>query len=597
MRKYVFICFLLFGWTLQAQNENNQHPIDLKKAQSSYIKHHIGETNQQEKITQFLKNNLKTEVELVHLIQSPYGKHYLFEQVFEGIKIYRSDIKVNVDLQGNITSLFNNAFELSSLTLDEFPSELKLMEFLKKSAISISEIKYEQVYFWHNSTLKPSFCILSLNNQLQYLETIIDNKGEIIYQRDMNSYHHALKDSLVKATVFMTDPLTKAGVYYGAPYIDDNDADIPELNAQRDTVEMIVDFDNDTFRLQSNYVKITEHSFPEIPPVISKVNTFYHTRSESGFEDVNVYYHINEYKKHLNSLGFSGLVNYQIHIDTHGLNGADNSVFTSFWSPPRITFGEGGVDDAEDTDVVLHEYGHAIMHSATGVDPSGTERQALDEANCDIIAASHSKTVNFFRWDEVYTWDGHNEFWNGRMTSGNKKYPTDLQNNKYADTDIWSSAIMEVWDVLGRTVTEKLLFQSAYSYATGMTMRDAAQLYMEADATVYGASHTWEICKIFLGRGLLNECTVGIDTKKEPTQQFQLTHSEAFAFGIQNAIITSASDEIKQIRMYDISGKLLYQQSFSDLFFEIEHDKFTSGCYLIEISNATDYQIFKILKY
>jgi hypothetical protein len=28
----------------------------------------------------------------------------------------------------------------------------------------------------------------------------------------------------------------------------------------------------------------------------------------------------------------------------------------------RLAFGEGGVDDAEDVDVVLHEYGHAIQH-------------------------------------------------------------------------------------------------------------------------------------------------------------------------------------------------------------------------------------------
>ncbi|MEZ4916786.1 MAG: hypothetical protein R2836_07345 [Chitinophagales bacterium] len=53
----------------------------------------------------------------------------------------------------------------------------------------------------------------------------------------------------------------------------------------------------------------------------------------------------------------------QISVDTHGNNGADNSFFSPA-TPLRLIFGEGGVDDAEDADVIIHEYGHAISHFA-----------------------------------------------------------------------------------------------------------------------------------------------------------------------------------------------------------------------------------------
>ena len=41
--------------------------------------------------------------------------------------------------------------------------------------------------------------------------------------------------------------------------------------------------------------------------------------------------------------------------------GADNSFSTD--KQDGIRFGKGGVDDAEDAEVILHEYGHAIQDS------------------------------------------------------------------------------------------------------------------------------------------------------------------------------------------------------------------------------------------
>ena len=42
-------------------------------------------------------------------------------------------------------------------------------------------------------------------------------------------------------------------------------------------------------------------------------------------------------------------------FDPSGANEADNSYYTA----GTLNFGEGGVDDAEDADIIIHEYGHA----------------------------------------------------------------------------------------------------------------------------------------------------------------------------------------------------------------------------------------------
>ena len=58
---------------------------------------------------------------------------------------------------------------------------------------------------------------------------------------------------------------------------------------------------------------------------------------------------------------------------------ADNS----FYSPAtrKIKYGSGGVDDAEDADVILHEYGHSIQDDQVpgfgGRQSGGRDRRGL----------------------------------------------------------------------------------------------------------------------------------------------------------------------------------------------------------------------------
>ena len=342
----------------------------------------------------------------------------------------------------------------------------------------------------------------------QYYEVIIDNEGKVLYQKDLNRYFRPfIQDSLVSASVFMPDPLTTAGVTYGSPYIDSSDSDVSELNAERVNVNITVDFTNDTFRLISPYVKIRELSSPSTTETYSTSPSFNYTRSQQEFEDVNAYYHINVFQQYMQSLGFTNLVNYQIGVDAHALNGQDQSIFQS----PNILFGEGGVDDAEDADVIIHEYGHAILASAAPGTWSGFERQALEEGFGDYLATSYSRDINPFNWQDMFSWDGHNPFWNGRTTASTKLYPTDLGSDYHLAGEIWSSALMQIWEDIGRTTTDQILLQSLYSYAAGMTMTDAAYLFLQADSSLNSGANITPICSRFSERGLLTSPNAGTD--------------------------------------------------------------------------------------
>jgi len=124
------------------------------------------------------------------------------------------------------------------------------------------------------------------------------------------------------------------------------------------------------------------------------------------------------------------LTDFYIEVDPHGASGADQSFYVSA-SPPSIQFGVGGVDDAEDGDVIIHEYVHGLSDFASPASNTGLERRAIDEGYGDYFAASYSRGYSEYDWFNIFNWDAHNEYWAGRNANTDKHYPEDNNNNYY----------------------------------------------------------------------------------------------------------------------------------------------------------------------
>ena len=91
---------------------------------------------------------------------------------------------------------------------------------------------------------------------------------------------------------------------------------------------------------------------------------FHYRRDDDRFEQVMAYYWVTEAQIYIQSLGFGSTLrpvnkeSQDIRINQLGI---DNSF--SWDKNDVLRFGKGGVDDAEDAEVILHEYGHAIQDS------------------------------------------------------------------------------------------------------------------------------------------------------------------------------------------------------------------------------------------
>lgn len=583
----------------------DKHPIDSRVSKVDLNSSFVGVGS--EEVKEYLLGSIaifqdsRCDLELIKTVESPQAKHFLFQQKIDGIDVFRGTVKVNVDLNGMMLSKFDGTVSPELVVGTHFPSIQQVEQGLRshysyRENGKLDHFSAKPNWFFNGENLVPTVHLEVAETGVRHYEMILDEHVKVIYQNDLLAYHHeAAQDSPVSAVVFLPDPLTTAGEEYGSPYTDQDDANTSTLNGERVWITMDADFNGTFFSLTSPYVSFNEHTDPVTTAPVSAAPSFDYGRGDDSFEFVNVFYHLNQYQEYIQSLGFNNIVNYQISVDPHGLNGADNSNFNSAFNPPRLTFGDGGVDDAEDADVIIHEYGHAIMHSAAPGTNSGTERRTLDEANGDYLAASYSRSFSEYGWDRVYTWDGHNEFWPGRSAVSGKHYPENMVSNIYTDADMWSATIMQIWGDVGREIADACLLQSAYSYAADMTMTDAAMLYIQADELLFNGDNFIPIRQRMFDRGFI-PWNVGVEDQKKESG-IQMLGSAGFTDGSSAVIFKIPTGANLKCTVLDMTSKVIntFEGVRNQLTLQPE-DFRQSGVYLVQFEGQKINDTFKLIR-
>jgi Zn-dependent metalloprotease len=138
------------------------------------------------------------------------------------------------------------------------------------------------------------------------------------------------------------------------------------------------------------------------------------TRSNSRFEALMVYFQINRSQAYIQTLGFSNSNPTPNGIDDRAQRATADAFKrdNSFYSPATraIVYGSGGVDDAEDGDVILHEYAHALQDSSSPSfgQSTGFQPGALAEGSSDYWAAAMSSLVPHTSNEDdvcIFDWD------------------------------------------------------------------------------------------------------------------------------------------------------------------------------------------------
>jgi hypothetical protein len=128
-------------------------------------------------------------------------------------------------------------------------------------------------------------------------------------------------------------------------------------------------------------------SLPYVPGQASSASRNYNfTRSQDAFEETVAYAAIDRVQRSYVDLGFPGIFSGPMKINVHCITD-DNSNYSD--ADNALHMGDGGVDDAEDADVIVHEFGHATQNNQVPDWGPGfnTEQRAMGEGFGDFLAA------------------------------------------------------------------------------------------------------------------------------------------------------------------------------------------------------------------
>jgi zinc metalloprotease ZmpB len=249
-------------------------------------------------------------------------------------------------------------------------------------------------------------------------------------------------------------------------------------------------------------------------PAFSPTNTFRYTRHQDEFEQVMAYYWVTQAQRYIHSLGFGESLRaidnrpQAVRINQFG---QDNS-FATTHPKDELRFGKGGVDDAEDAEVILHEYGHAI-HFAQNFSFASEEAGAISEGFGDYWAVTVADVVSrslgvpereplpcVADWDSTsYTSSVPHCL---RRVDTNLHYPADLNGEVHHDGQIWSRALWDIRQALGNVKADTIILQGSFDFP-GTTMPDLANRTVAAAQQLYGPGAAKAVRNAFTDRGIL----------------------------------------------------------------------------------------------
>jgi zinc metalloprotease ZmpB len=238
-------------------------------------------------------------------------------------------------------------------------------------------------------------------------------------------------------------------------------------------------------------------------------NGFIYTRDQDQFEQTMGYYWITRAQLYIQSLGFGSTlpaVNKRQQLLRINQFGGDNSFYREGTGKLTITFGKGGVDDAEDAEVIVHEYGHSVQDNQVPGFGSTPDAGAIGEAFGDYLAvtvsAHEAPTADepcVADWDSTsYTSTTPHCL---RRVDGNKHYPEDLVGEVHADGEIWSRALWDIRTALGSKLADTIIIRAQFGFTPGISMPAAAATTI-ATAGQYGTTAQRSVRVAFAARGL-----------------------------------------------------------------------------------------------
>ncbi len=447
------------------------------------------------------------------IIESLSATHVIFAQLHHRLRIHRSFVTVHVDRRGRVYFVKSRAVPRDRLPgAPEFRvSETRARGVAKRHVSSRARLapsKIERVWFWTKTRLHSAWKVRihRAHPRAEWIVFVDAERGTVLHSWDNIAFAGAARRRKQRpitrrARIFDPNPVVKARGWQ--PLDDNGNPRKPPADAYR-TVTLrrlasarVLDGARVSTRLTSRRVR----SAGEFVDTVS---------TKRGFDEAMAYYHVDAAIGRLVELGYRGaraLFREPLEVDAHGTRD-DNS----WYSPDRrsLTFGTGGVDDAEDAEVIVHEFGHAVQDAICPDFGQSHQAAAMGEGFADYFAASlfaAKKPPRFL--DSVMSWDGiTNTDYDppcqrpmvSELTFENFDVADDA--DEHENGMIWSATLWDIWKALTRRIADPIIVESHFQLDGFTTFARGARAILDADRNLYRGAHVRTLLGIFHRRGI-----------------------------------------------------------------------------------------------
>ena len=490
-----------------------------------------------------------SSLELQSTRESLTGTHYRYRQVLSGVPVQSAEVIVSISRQGGqVFQAYNNSYPVEVVPpapkalLGEDRALDVAWEHLRVHGKLLQQTRSTLVYLPEKGGFRLAYkTLVAVEEPFGYWEHKVDAvTGEILQVRDTAVNRKGEPRALPKFAAYegpvwsraqttaewqaltvatkSTTPVNKS-VVDGTARVFDPDPRTYLANASLLDTNLASAFTGayvtrplrqislnlGIYSLDGPWVTLADFEAPTDAPSTTSNGQWMAARGNNAFNDAMVYFHIDQNQRYLQSLGYVGNTGIQygpISVDSDGLSGDDNSHYLP--DSNRLAFGHGGVDDDEDADVILHEYGHAITHDIVPT-WGGGDSGAIGEGFGDYWGGSYSSTTvngKTFHPEWAFSWDGHSaDTWPGRfLNMTNLTYdPTHIYvahetiNNiaNYSD-QLWSAPLWAAFTTLQgmgqtRSNIDKVIIESFYGVGANVTMREMAYATVIAATNLFPA--------------------------------------------------------------------------------------------------------------
>jgi len=453
-----------------------------------------------------LRPSLQGLDQKVKVFRSVGATHVIFGQRHLEKRIHRAYVTVHIGRDGRVYFAKNRAVP-EDLLPEAFTAKLDRAEAIRKARRALPKKQrrasvhaaLEKLWFPKEGTLRPAWKVRLTRTQpredwIVYIDAITGFR--------LSRYNNLALAVSGQARVFDPSPVTALGDHK-LLLTPKNDVRQPPPVAYRD-VELQGLKGNGT--LSGENVTTS----PTARRVQRQDHTFHIASHDHGFEEVMVYFHIDSAIRYLESLGYKGgrrIFDAPVRVNVNGTT-EDNSWYDP--SDRMLTFGTGAIDDAEDAETILHEFGHALQDAICPDFGQSHEAAAMGEGFGDYFAASFFETRKPPRYrNSVMSWDGLLlGLANGDEPPCLRRLDEKLTFTTFVDEDdwehengqIWSATLWDIRNALGRDTADRVIIESHFQLDGFTRMARGARAIIDADRNLNGGANRAVLSRIFRKR-------------------------------------------------------------------------------------------------